>query len=291
MDNHFHLLLETPEANLSRAMQWLNVSYTVWFNRRHQRAGHLLQGRFKAILVEDDAGWQELARYVHLNPVRVAVFGLDKRSRRASRQGVVVAPTPEMIATRLAILRDWRWSSYRAYAGHCSKPPWLTAEPLCRLCGGRSESERRAALRQYTESALQPGTMEPPWSRVLGGMVLGSEAFLKLVRHELKGNRREQPALKRFETRAAWDQIIVALEKVKGERWKEFHLRHGDWGRDAALWMGRRMGRLSLRQLGELVGGMDYAAVGQAVARFGKRLERDVRLRQIAQRLETIVKC
>src|SRR5215204_6346156 len=216
MDNHFHLLLETPEANLSRAMQWLNVSYTVWFNRRHQRAGHLLQGRFKAILVEDDAGWQELARYVHLNPVRVAVFGLDKRSRSASRQGVVVAPTPEMIATRLAILRDWRWSSYRAYAGHCSKPPWLTAEPLSRLCGGRSESERRAALRQYTESALQQGKMEPPWSRVLGGMVLGSEAFLKMVRHELKGNRREQPALKRFEMRAAWDQIIVALEKVKG---------------------------------------------------------------------------
>jgi len=291
MDNHFHLLLETPEANLSRAMQWLNVSYTVWFNRRHQRAGHLLQGRFKAILVEDDAGWQELARYVHLNPVRVAVFGLDKRSRSASRRGVVVAPTPEMIATRLAILRDWRWSSYRAYAGHCSKPPWLTAEPLSRLCGGRSESERRAALRQYTESALRQGTMEPPWSRVLGGMVLGSEAFLKLVRHELKGNRREQPALKRFETRATWDQIIVALENVKGERWKEFHLRHGDWGRDAALWMGRRMGRLSLRQLGELVGGMDYAAVGQAVARFGKRLERDVRLRLVAQRLETNVKC
>ena len=62
MDNHFHLLLETPEANLSQAMQWLNVSYSVWFNRRHDRAGHLFQGRFKAILVEDDAGWQEVAR-------------------------------------------------------------------------------------------------------------------------------------------------------------------------------------------------------------------------------------
>jgi REP element-mobilizing transposase RayT len=56
MDNHFHLLMETPEANLSRAMQWLSVSYSVWFNRRHNRSGHLFQGRFKAVLVEDDAG-------------------------------------------------------------------------------------------------------------------------------------------------------------------------------------------------------------------------------------------
>lgn len=67
MDNHYHLLLETPEPNLSRAMQWCNVSYSVWFNLRHRRSGHLLQGRFGADLVQDDAGWQELARYAHLN--------------------------------------------------------------------------------------------------------------------------------------------------------------------------------------------------------------------------------
>ena len=57
MDNHFHLLPETPEANLSRAMQWLNVSYSVWFNRRHDRVGHLFQGRSKAVVVEDQVGW------------------------------------------------------------------------------------------------------------------------------------------------------------------------------------------------------------------------------------------
>jgi REP element-mobilizing transposase RayT len=57
MDNHFHLLVETPQANLSRAVQWLNVSYSIWFNRRHQRVGHLFQGRFKSLVIEDDAGW------------------------------------------------------------------------------------------------------------------------------------------------------------------------------------------------------------------------------------------
>jgi putative transposase len=87
MDNHYHLLVETPEPNLSRAMQWLNVSYSVWFNRRHGRSGHLFQGRYKAIVV-DPVGWGlELSRYVHLNPVRVGRLGLDKRVRRQTESG------------------------------------------------------------------------------------------------------------------------------------------------------------------------------------------------------------
>ena len=73
MDNHFHLGLETTEPNLSRAMQWLNVSYRVWFNRRHHRSGHLLQGRFKAVLVDFEGWGLELTRYVHLNPVRMGL--------------------------------------------------------------------------------------------------------------------------------------------------------------------------------------------------------------------------
>jgi len=70
MTNHYHLILETPEANLSRALQWLNVSYASYFNRRHHYAGHLFQGRFKAILIEADEYLEPLSRYIHLNPVR-----------------------------------------------------------------------------------------------------------------------------------------------------------------------------------------------------------------------------
>jgi REP element-mobilizing transposase RayT len=81
MPNHYHLLLELPEGNLSRALQWLNVSYSQWFNRRHQRSGHLLQGRFRSILI-DPAEWAlELSRYLHLNPIRVKRQGLGKQSR------------------------------------------------------------------------------------------------------------------------------------------------------------------------------------------------------------------
>ena len=86
----------SPEANLNWAMHWLDVSYGSWFNRRHRRHGHLLQGRFGAFAVEEAAGWQELARYVHLNPVRVACLGLSKSARAASRIGAGAAPSPDL---------------------------------------------------------------------------------------------------------------------------------------------------------------------------------------------------
>lgn len=280
MDNHFHLLLETPEANLSRAMQWLNVSYSVWFNQRHNRAGHLLQGRFKAVVVEDEAGWQEVARYAHLNPVRVAGLGLDKPRRAAGRLGVGPAPSRELAGQRLRCLREWRWSSYRSYAGYGAAPGWLVQEPLRRLCGGRTDKEQRAALRQYTEGPLRQGVIEPPWERLVGGLVLGSEAFAKRSLEAVRGNLREQTELRRLAERASWAEIVSAVERLKGEAWGEFRNRHGDWGRDAALWLGRRAGRLSLAELGRLAGEVDYAAVAQALTRFGQRMERTPELRQ-----------
>jgi REP element-mobilizing transposase RayT len=101
MTNHYHLLLETPEPNLSRGMRHLNGVYTQGFNRRHMRVGHVLQGRFKSIVVEKESHLLELARYVVLNPVRA------KMVRSA---------------------RDWPWSSYRATAGLGVAPPFLDVD-------------------------------------------------------------------------------------------------------------------------------------------------------------------
>ena len=100
MSNHYHLLLEAPRGNLSLAMQWLNVSYSVWFNRRHRRIGHLFQGRFKAIVVEAQSWALALSRYVHLNPVRTVHFRLDKKARQRQRMGVVEMPTAEQVQQR-----------------------------------------------------------------------------------------------------------------------------------------------------------------------------------------------
>src|SRR5260221_14047608 len=78
MPNHYHLLVQTPPANLSQAVQWLNVSYSVWFNRRHRRVRPLFQGRFKDILVATDGNHWEVSRYIHLNPIRTQRFALGK---------------------------------------------------------------------------------------------------------------------------------------------------------------------------------------------------------------------
>src|SRR5580765_6040323 len=100
MGNHFHLLLETREANLSRMMHWFNTSYVAWFNRRHQRVGPLFQGVYKAILV-DRQGWGlALSRYVHLNPVRTVALGLSKTDQKADRLGVRGEPQRKLIADR-----------------------------------------------------------------------------------------------------------------------------------------------------------------------------------------------
>ena len=286
MPNHFHLLLETPEANLSRTGQWLNVSYSVWFNRRHQRSGHLFQGRFAAVIIEDDAGFQEVGRYLHLNPVRVKRLGLDKAQRGAGKIGLSAAPTEQAVAQRIKVLREWKWSSYPAYAGYASEPDWLTQEVLGGLCGGRTQKERRAAMRAYTEEAVREGLPERPWERLIGGVVLGSEAFAKGLRKGLKANQREQKGVLALNKGVSWPEIVKTISMAKGESWEKFRDRHGDWGRDAALWLGRRVGRLSLRQLGELGGGVDYTTVGTAVSRFHRRLSNDARLSRAIRRIE-----
>ena len=88
MKNHFHLIVGTPDANLSQAVQWLKVSYSMWFNAKYRRVGPLFQGRFKGILVDSDESWLlELSLYVHLNPVRLQRLGLDKRGKALEAQG------------------------------------------------------------------------------------------------------------------------------------------------------------------------------------------------------------
>src|SRR5687768_10187557 len=97
MPNHYHLLVETPRANLSLAMQWLHTAYSVWFNRRHHRVGHLFQGRFTSILVEPETWALALSSYLHLNPVRTRALGLDKSARARQRRGLDGPPTAQAV--------------------------------------------------------------------------------------------------------------------------------------------------------------------------------------------------
>lgn len=148
MTNHYHLLVETPEAKLGLGMRQLNGVYTQRFNRRHDRVGHVYQGRYKAILVQKESHLLELARYIVLNPVRAGVV----RSAR-----------------------EWEWSSYRATAGLLDPPPWLRTDWLLTSF----VANRGSALKAY-RGFVNEGSREPsPWQQLKQQLYLGDESFVE----------------------------------------------------------------------------------------------------------------
>jgi REP element-mobilizing transposase RayT len=158
MGNHYHLLLETPEANLSRTMQQLNGVYSQGFNRRHGRPGHVLEGRYHAQVVDKEAYLRAVCRYIVLNPVRA---------------GLVEHP------------REWRWSSYRATAGLAAVPAFLTVDWVLSLGEAPVPGEAERRYRQFVDA----GTAEAATSAegVHAGLVVGDAADLAPLRERLEG--------------------------------------------------------------------------------------------------------
>lgn len=135
MDNHYHLILETPIANLSTGMRQLNGVYTQRFNRRHDRVGHVFQGRFKAILVERNSYFLELCRYVVLNPVR---------------------------AKMVQDVAQYAWSSYLPTTGDVPGPPWLQVDWVLSQFG-KSRSTARRKYRAFVAEGVEAAS---PWGKI-----------------------------------------------------------------------------------------------------------------------------
>jgi len=289
MSNHYHLLLETPEANLSAAMQWLQTSYSMWFNRKRGRVGPLFQGRYKAMLVEAQTWGWAVSRYVHLNPVRIKPLGLGKQARAADRLGLRGPPQPGIVQERLKKLRAYRWSSYRVYRGREKPPEWLTCEQVLALGRRGTVVQRQQGYERYVEEAVREGLAASPWEEAIGGLVLGSREFLAKAQKGL-GIGREQPQSKSLRARPQWKQLVAAVESVRGMEWEELQSQRGDWGRDLAWHLGQRECGLRLRELGELSGGVDYATVSAGARRIDRRLSSDKALAQKAREVERQLK-
>ena len=150
LTNHYHLLIETPNANLSQGMRQLNGIYTQWINREHRRTGHVFQGRFKSVLIEKESHLLEVARYVVLNPVR---------------------------ARMVRSARDWRWSSYRATAGQDAVPAFLTVGWLL----SQFDSAPSRAMARYREFVRQ-GRAVSLWEQLRRGGILGSDDYVERIR-------------------------------------------------------------------------------------------------------------
>ncbi len=288
MDNHYHLLLETLEANLAQAMQWLNSGYSGWFNRHHRRRGHFLQGRYQGIVVEPARRGLELSRYVHLNPIRVKGFNLDKRTQRRNRRGVGRELGGEVWRARIEYLRSYRWSSYRAYIGLEAMPSWLTCGEVLRWMGGARE-RRGKAYREYVESAAREGLKQTPWEELRAQVALGEEEFVRQVERHARGDDEEQPSVRGLRRRADFARVVKVVEQLRGERWQQFADRRGDWGRDLVLSLARRHCGLTLRELGKQVGMDRYSAVSKAIVRFQERIQSDAKLQAMQHKANSVL--
>lgn len=226
MTNHYHAVVETAEANLSRGMRQLNGVCTERFNRAHQCVSHVYQGRYSAVLVQREVHFAAVMRYVMLNPVRA---------------GMVVAAD------------DWPWSSYRASIGTVAPPPWLRTDWIDGLVG--SDDNRAAAFAQFVED----GVVEPSlWRHLTQQIYLGDAAFVSAAQKQVSHLPRVTE-IPRIQRQAVYEQGGLMSEDNEGAA----HC--GDrQARNDAIVAAFATGRYTMREIGGHFG-VHYSRVSRIV--------------------------
>ena len=265
MRNHYHLLVETRMANLSRAMRQLNGVYTQDFNRRHHRAGHLFQGRYKAILVDKNAYLLELSRYIHLNPVRV---GEVKEAW------------------------EFSWSSAAAFVGKAPAPEYLLMDEVLAHFGRRRATARRRYGGFLRDGLDQRG--EPPWAAVEGQVLLGERRWVERqkqrLRHRLRAGE-EVTGARQLRVQPPVSVVITQVcrgAKIDPPALLRRGRRRESWARGMAMALAWEVCGLSQREIGRIFGVGPYA-VAKTRARLAQRMAADRKLRRQLDRLKSNV--
>lgn len=254
MPNHYHLLVQTPRANISHAVGWLQCTYSIRFNHRWKRSGHLFQGRYKAHLVEHDAYAGNVVKYIHANPAR-------KRQEPGPGSGGC-----------LETLEKFAWSSHRAWAGDAHEPAagWLCLDWLGFF--GDTPETARAEYRRQVKAMLAGGDVSP-FDDLKGGLVLGGDVFFERVKTLLAGSagREEQCWTRKCETLSARE---VAAGMAAGEE------------RKIAMWVRVRLGGEPLADVSAAFGYRQASGAFLVVTRLEKKAAGDPALSQYLKALE-----
>jgi hypothetical protein len=176
---------------------------------------------------------------------------------------------------RLAMLRDYRWSSYPFYAGYKRRvPEWLDVSVVGKMAGSV------ASYRRMAEARISGGFDGGFVARLTDRLALGGEAFVARMRGmcELDSEYEDERILRH---RYSWETIVAATERVRGSRWAEFSSVRGDWGRATVYYLARRYGGLTLAEIGEAAGGVKYSAVSKMMKRFEERIRSDADLKGV----------
>jgi len=251
MDNHYHLLLETPSANLPQIMRHINGAYTIYFNVKRKRSGHLFQGRYKAILVDMDEYAKELSRYIHLNPVRARM---------------VEAP------------EEYDWSSYKYYIGKQKTVGWLYRDFILG-CFGEEISSAQKVYQKFV-SSLANGKYDSPLDEVLGSTLLGSPDFIATIKDKyLSGKEpaKDIPTLKVLTEKATMQDIFDEVITVFGS---ETAL-----ARNVMMYLCKRYTSEKLKDIGRYFG-IGESGVSQASRRVTQKIDKDRTLKGKIDRIE-----
>ena len=251
MDNHYHLMLETPSGNLPQIMRHINGAYTTYFNIKRKRSGHLFQGRYKAILVEIDEYAKELSRYIHLNPVRA---------------GMVEKP------------EAYQWSSYPFYIGKKKAPEWLHREFILRYFG---EKESIAQKRyQRFVNALLGQEYESPLKDVVSSTLLGNADFISYIKETFLSDKKtdkDLPALKELAPKASMQDIFAAVNKSFSNNAK--------LARNVNMYLCQKHTGEKLKDIGKHFG-ISESGVSQAGRRVRTWMEKNKNMRREIGKLE-----
>ena len=266
MSNHFHLIVETPKANLSEFMRQFNISYTGYYNRRHRRIGHLYQGRFKAIVVDSDSYLLELSRYVHLNPIRI----------RAKTQ----RPQTE----RIREISRYRWSSLPGYLDGRRNDSWITYDAVLSYVNGS-----RQKYAAFVQEGIRQG-FATPWEDLVAQMVLGDRDFVEKLKGMkdavIKGNVKDQPSYRMMQSVEAEALIKQAADYFRlGEA--DLTRKRGRHRQERALVMEllHRYSELKQRMIAERFGGLDEGLVSRDRRAIREKIETEPKIQKWFQDL------
>ena len=277
MGNHYHLLLETPRANVSRLMQSVTTGYTIYFNRRHQRHGHVFDGRFRSEVVSGDEYLLKLSRYIHHNPVSVRSW-----ARRS-------------VADRIEKLRAYRWSSYRGYIGQTKQLAFVSEEPILAMMSG-GQRRRRRSYRDYVEGGVGRSDLELQEALAKRSKGIGDQAFrvsIERIRNETALSHRvgEDVSFPGTEGRLEASVILGIVGKELSVPVEEFRQRRNEsHHRGIAARFLQKYGEKNQREIAELLGIGTGAAVSLQLRRLRAAEASDRKLAKRLVRMENALK-
>lgn len=252
MKNHYHILLETPFGNLSQGMQWINTSYSAYFNTKRGVSGHLFQGRFKSLLVDKENYLQELSRYIHLNPVRA---------------GLVTNP------------ENYEWSSYLDYISRRESATWIQTTEILEYFGQGKEATQNYVQFVHEGLSKSDDLKKRIHAATYCGFILGAEDFINDVLPEIQAEKLSEDISwrRRIKKKTSPESIIAAVAELYGTETQDLLFAHGkqNEARMVAIYFCGKYSELNQRELGKVFGNVSGASIGNRNKLVRQKQEKD----------------